>query len=442
MYIFLSHSSKNHPMAEELCGLLEARGHQCFLAPRDIRSGFEYAEEIMDGMERSDVMLLLLSEEANNSPHVLREIERAVSKKIRIIVYQLEKVKLSKSMEYFLMSHQWVNTSAGSGYESIIDSLEADSVRQPEHGVKKQQKSFFGNKAGRILLAVGILLICFATVAISYRIGTTGKTAETVAEPKAFLGDTIIFGTYNGEPVEWRVIKVHEDNTAVIVSGHILTMKAFDAAEGGKYNYQNGEYWTGDIRTVDAELQHLLRGNNRWGVSNIRTWLNSEKENVTYEDQAPKATAMSELVNGYDTEPGFLHGFTEEELEAIVVTSVTTGNEVSEDRVFLLSGEELVWFEEADVAKTAVPTAAAIARDKTGWYEIFSLDFGVEDYYWWLRDTDTTEGNINFYEAYIVGNSYNGGKLISRSVGLEGFGIRPAMTVDLTADSIVVKKEE
>ncbi len=92
-----------------MCQVLEQDGNRCFLAPRDIRTGYEYAEEIVNGIDSSDLMILILSEQANHSPHVLREVERAVSKSVPIIVYKLSEVQLTKSMEYFLMAHQWMN---------------------------------------------------------------------------------------------------------------------------------------------------------------------------------------------------------------------------------------------------------------------------------------------------------------------------------------------
>ncbi len=65
MYIFISHSSFNAKVALELCAALEKEGHQCFLAPRDIRPGHEYAEEIINGIDRSDSMIVLLSDQSN-----------------------------------------------------------------------------------------------------------------------------------------------------------------------------------------------------------------------------------------------------------------------------------------------------------------------------------------------------------------------------------------
>lgn len=134
MQIFLSHSSKNAGAAAEICRLLEESGTKCFIAPRDIRTGREYAEEIVNGLDASAAVILLMSKEANHSPHVLREVERAVSRSIPILVYKLEEVALSKSMEYFLMTHQWVASQDKDGYEQIL-SFAADlqqSTQNPQ----------------------------------------------------------------------------------------------------------------------------------------------------------------------------------------------------------------------------------------------------------------------------------------------------------------------
>ena len=123
MRIFISHSSKDAEIAREVCDLLEQQSCTCFLAPRNIRSGYEYAEEIVNGIDSSDILLLLLSWASNTSPHVLREVERAVSKKIPIIVYRLEEVELTKSMEYFLMTNQWILPDVKKGHAVVLDCI-------------------------------------------------------------------------------------------------------------------------------------------------------------------------------------------------------------------------------------------------------------------------------------------------------------------------------
>ena len=438
MQVFVSHSSANGQQAKEICQLIEKNGHSCFFAPRDIQSGHEYAEALVNGIDSSDIMLLLLSQEANSSPHVLREIERAVSKKIPIIVYKLEEVTLSKSMEYFLMSHQWINTKLGEDYSKIINCV--NDFAGKEKYVEPQTRDKVSEKSGSIkkIVAAGVIV----GVSLAGRGGqdvVVGHEADDGSQDavEAKLGDTVIMGEYNGEPVEWRVIKLSDDGKqAVVISKDIITIKAYDSAEGGKYNSYDGKsYWEVSADDLDDELECLVRGDNRWELSNIRTWLNSDKENVEYTDQAPVSQAMSEQKNGYNTEAGFLKSFTDQELAAIVTTQVITGNTVTEDKVFILSSEELEWLAEADVSKYAKPTHAALEQDKSQWYEVEVDGYGVEDYYWWLRDGDGSSAS----EAYIVGTSYWDGRLISQSVGLEGFGVRPAMTVDLTSQSVVVK---
>lgn len=439
MRIFVSHSSKDAKIALEVCDLLEKQSYVCFLAPRDIRSGYEYAEEIVDGIDSSDVLLLLLSRAANTSPHVLREVERAVSKNIPVIVYRLEEVELTKSMEYFLMTRQWILPDAEEGYSVILKRIDEYAGRNKQCDWKISR----GFRTVLVLAAAAVLFLGVFAAGWKSRSSepenlqnqSTEAAGEVTAE--AFRpGDRITFGTYLGQPIAWRVLTLSEDGQqAMVIAADILTFKAYDAAESGQFNYYEGEFYVLAGRdALSTKLQKQLRGDNCWRDSNIRTWLNSAKENVTYTDQAPNSKAMADLTNGYDTEPGFLNGFSEAERNAVLATKVETNGVTTEDKVFLLSKEELSLLEFADVTKYPVPTAEAIAADSSGWYQIYSLDYGVQDHYWWLRDGE--ESVKNACEGYVVGNSYMEGEILSKSVGLEGFGIRPAMRIDLTFEEI------
>ncbi|MGN0424798.1 MAG: TIR domain-containing protein [Acetatifactor sp.] len=452
MRIFISHSSKDAETATTVCDLLEQQSYACFLAPRNIRSGYEYAEEIVNGIDSSDIMLLLLSRASNASPHVLREVERAVSKKIPIIVYRLEEVELTKSMEYFLMTHQWILPDAKKGHAVILESI-SEFARKATLGAdsgNSQDTPESNGKKRRVPAGICLGMIVLAAVLLIGAIVYLGKSrpsdpdslenqsTEAANEVTVAIqpGDRITFGTYLGQPITWRVLTLYENGQqALVVAADILTFKAYDAAESGQFNYYEGEFYGMAQRdTLSTKLQRQIRGDNCWRDSNIRTWLNSENENVKYSDQAPNSKAMADLTNGYDTEPGFLNGFSEAERNAILTTKVETNGVTTEDKVFLLSKEELSLLEFADVTKYPVPTAEAIAADRSGWYQVYSLDLGVQDYYWWLRDGEASEANA--CEGYVVGNSYAEGEIFSKSVGLEGFGIRPAMMIDLSCEEI------
>lgn len=492
MRVFISHSSINSDAAQELCKKLEDCGFDTFIAPRDIRPGYEYAEELLNGIDSCDMMVLLLSQDSNTSPHVLREVERAVSTKKPIVVYKLEEVTLTKSLEYFLMTHQWVNAKPGRDWDEVATHV-ADyfnrhqaapdgqkgvdwKPEQPPVSSKSRKRLpfVFAALAAVLVVAAGIVIPIVlhnggikpadstgSTVSQSSNVNS--DTSATVldnssdvsdsdiesltSEPnsvpdvltvaKTSLGAKITFGTYNNEPIVWRVINISEDGkTAVVLADNIITMKAFDAAEGGEFNEQgDNDYWRTKTADLDVDTQRAIRGDNRWDRSNIRNWLNSERTNVNYSDQAPSSAAMSEKRNGYDTESGFLNAFSADELSAIAVTDVETNGVVTQDKVFLLSEEELKWLETADVSLYAKPTAAAVEQDKSNWYKVSMDAYGVEDFVWWLR----TPNSDNACECKCVNLSYFKTKLPIRSdfAGLEGFGVRPAMTLDLTSEKMI-----
>lgn len=470
MYIFISHSSSDAALASEVCDILESSGNTCFLAPRDIRSGYVYAEEIVNGIDKSDALLLLLSQKSNQSPHVLREIERAVSKSIDIIVYKLEEVELTKSMEYFLMAHQWINAKPETQYIDLADCIKNLQVKA-ERGRNPQSTADKGNvlsvssdkkskgKILSVLSAACIVLVLAALLVLTTSGNSKNDSGRKVTEANnnkeaidIKAGDRIEFGSYNDEPITWCVLKVSDDgDEAVMISKDILTMKAYDAPDSGKYNYDGDkDYWSKDSEvSSDMELQARVRGNSDWEGSTIRAWLNSDDESVKYTGQAPSASAMSELKNGYNNEAGFLHGFTEDELAAIKTVDVETkgnalssGSDTSEagdekvivtkDKVYLLSLEELEWFKENDISILSVPTDAAIEKDESGWYKIYSLDYGVCEYYWWLREPVSGSSS----KCYMVGNGYTDDNILEYATGAEGFGIRPAITVDLQSECI------
>ncbi len=439
MQIFLSHSSKDAAIAGQICEQLEKNGIKCFIAPRDIRPGKEYAEEIINGIDNSAAVVLLMSQNANGSPHVLREVEHAVSGGTPILVYKIEEVALSKSMEYFLMTHQWVSAKPREDYADIVafakDLTAEDKTNTAGGDADRNRRGTVGRKAGifaaAVLVLASVVIACFAM--------RKPEAGETNSEPVSVqVGDTVLFGSYLNEDIEWRVLRISEDETqAVLVASYILTMKAYDAAESGRFNYDGDEdYWTKGFEPGDdMALQARVRGNSDWSVSNLRTWLNADTEIVAYSDQPPVAAAMAEKKNGYQNETGFLCGFTQEERDAIVETEIVTrenalsetGSVTTYDRVWLLSLDELAWFDEAGMRKFTSPTEAAVEQDQSGWYSLDYNEYGIECLSWWLREPVPETASL----CYLVDNGYTESVTRQENVGLEGFGVRPALTVDL-----------
>lgn len=107
--VFISHSSKDKAAADATCHALEARGIRCWIAPRDIRPGANWGESILGAISSVRIMALLLSGNANDSPQIQREVERAVHHGTIIIPMRIEDVMPAKSLEYFLSTSHWLD---------------------------------------------------------------------------------------------------------------------------------------------------------------------------------------------------------------------------------------------------------------------------------------------------------------------------------------------
>jgi len=125
--VFISYSSKDKPAADAVCAALEGHGVRCWIAPRDVIAGKAYGEALIDAINASRALVLVFSENANQSNHIAKEVERAVSKAIPIVPFRIEAVMPSKSLDYFIGSVHWLDAMTPP-LESHLAQL-AQSVR-------------------------------------------------------------------------------------------------------------------------------------------------------------------------------------------------------------------------------------------------------------------------------------------------------------------------
>lgn len=107
--VFISYSIKDKNIADAVCNSLENNKIRCWIAPRDIKPGNDWGASIIESIKNSSIMILVFSSESNNSPQVVREVERAVNRGLPIIPFRIEDIKPSKSMEYFISSTHWLD---------------------------------------------------------------------------------------------------------------------------------------------------------------------------------------------------------------------------------------------------------------------------------------------------------------------------------------------
>ena len=120
--IFLSYSSEDKTVADAVCNGLESQNIRCWVAPRDVGPGQDWAATIVDAIEQCRIFVIILSSGSNKSSQVLREVERAVNAGKVVIPFRIEDLIPSKSLGYFLSVSHWLDAMTGP-LELHIDEL-------------------------------------------------------------------------------------------------------------------------------------------------------------------------------------------------------------------------------------------------------------------------------------------------------------------------------
>jgi TPR repeat protein len=107
--VFISYALEDKIVADAACAMLESHAVRCWIAPRDVLPGMAYGEAIIDAIRGCRIMILIFSSKSNKSPHIPKEIERAVSAGVAVIPFRIEDVKPGKSLDYFIGSVHWLD---------------------------------------------------------------------------------------------------------------------------------------------------------------------------------------------------------------------------------------------------------------------------------------------------------------------------------------------
>ena len=107
--VIISYSTVDKTTADTMCAKLEERGIRCWIAPRDILPGMDYAEAIINAIDSARVTVLILSSNANLSKHVVREAERSMEAGNPIIPFRIEDVQPSTSLKYYIGGQHWLD---------------------------------------------------------------------------------------------------------------------------------------------------------------------------------------------------------------------------------------------------------------------------------------------------------------------------------------------
>ncbi len=107
---FISYTSRNRNIADNLCFKLESMGIKVWYAPRNVEG--PYAAAISEAIERATYFIVILSRDSMLSEHMLNEIDLAFKRlpdKIKFKPLRIDTADLAPSFNYYLSRQHWMD---------------------------------------------------------------------------------------------------------------------------------------------------------------------------------------------------------------------------------------------------------------------------------------------------------------------------------------------
>jgi len=108
---FISYSSPDRNIADNLCSKLEANGMKVWYAPRNISTN-DYASGIAAAITSCSHFVVIISKNSMLSQHVLNEIDlafRELNRGIRFLPLRLDEEELAPAFTYYLSRQHWMD---------------------------------------------------------------------------------------------------------------------------------------------------------------------------------------------------------------------------------------------------------------------------------------------------------------------------------------------
>lgn len=124
--VFISYSKEDKNIADFICNSLEKENVDCWIAPRDIPYGDDWAGNITKAISQSKLFLFLFSENSNKSRQCPKEVNLADNADIPIFCVAIDNAEMNSTLKYHLSLVQgmYLNTSDLASYiDNIITSV-------------------------------------------------------------------------------------------------------------------------------------------------------------------------------------------------------------------------------------------------------------------------------------------------------------------------------
>lgn len=197
--IFISYSTEDIDKANEIRDILESHGIKCWFAPEDLRGTDDFLKKIPPAIRESKAFLLLLSDKAQESDWVEKELKCAVDNKIPLLIFSIDNCKIKDHFNFIIGAVNRYDMKGESeparldrlrkdlkelfdvgDYDLRInnDSVEIKIKREESSGSVKNNS---GNTTKIIIGAVvGIVLAAVVAVVLFFALGNKDQDGEYI----------------------------------------------------------------------------------------------------------------------------------------------------------------------------------------------------------------------------------------------------------------------
>ena len=166
-FLFLSYSRREVPFVNGLQNHLEKSGYEVWLDYHDLVPGKPWLEQILDGISKTDIFLLVVSQASMGSENVDYEWQQALTLKKRIILIIFEAVELPEPLK----ACEWIDFR--SSFKTATTHLIAQIASPQEQDNAPPERGFKAPKIVWITVAISLVIsICsiftFWTIYVPY----------------------------------------------------------------------------------------------------------------------------------------------------------------------------------------------------------------------------------------------------------------------------------
>ena len=200
--VFISYASADKTTADRICAALETAGVSCWIAPRNIEPGADFPVAIVEGINSARAFVLILTDHAAASPHVLSEVGHAFNGKKRIIPFRISQQALPEDLEYFLAMTQWLDAPEGCTDQNVkrlldatLAALAGERAPRPLPEIKSRATWIAGSLLA-LVVAAGMIVV--------WKLRNPQKPIPPVPTPIVVNPPVAVTSPTSSQPKTWR----------------------------------------------------------------------------------------------------------------------------------------------------------------------------------------------------------------------------------------------